>query len=647
MEGVDTAAPTFAPGSTFAGYRIESLAGRGGMGIVYRATQLALARPVALKLVASQYAADESFRERFKREWETAAAIDHPNVIPVYEAGEAQGHLFLAMRFVEGVDLANLIAREPSLDVGRAIRILAQIASALDAAHARGLVHRDVKPANILIGADDHAYLTDFGLSRGAEQSRMTRTGLFVGSTDFAAPEQIRGEATDARTDVYALGCVLFELLTRHVPFDRASDMAKMYAHITEPPPRVTAWRPDLPAALDEIVYRALAKEPDERYQSAGELARAAMTAIGLEARAPTPAPAPVAAPVRSNGWDTAPVGLASLPKTSVDHLAGSAPGWAATPAGGPTEAAAPAGAAHAAPAGAAATHVAPRAAATNGHAPAAPLGRTDRLARPRDGLAAAVPRVGRPGSGGSAPDPGGRAGRRRGAARRDRGRDPEGLAVAAPAARDPRGHAAHRPRGRARGRRARRDRCARRRRRADRPGDGHADRGGHRRSDRGSDRHRDRRPSRAERPGDRNDRRRQRPGRHRGGGRQGLRRQPALHDAAGDRREHQRAHRRSAGRRRAAGWRRRQQGRRVGRGRRDGYRAAHPDAPAADRVRAGQGRRPARGDLDRQAARVGRQPQRRHGDPHRPRERHPASIRRSASATTPRGSSSAASSSG
>ena len=278
---MDTAAPTFAPGTTFAGYRIESVAGRGGMGIVYRATQLALGRPVALKLLATQYAADEDFRERFKREWETAAAIDHPNVIPLYEAGEAQDHLFLAMRYVDGVDLANLIARDLSLDAARGVRILAQIASALDAAHARGLVHRDVKPANVLMGAEDHVYLTDFGLSRLTAQSRLTRTGLFVGSTDYAAPEQIRGEDTDARTDVYALGCVLYQLLTRRVPFDRASDMATMYAHITEPAPLVSAVWPEA-GAFDPIVERALAKEPGERYQSAGELARAAAAVMGM-----------------------------------------------------------------------------------------------------------------------------------------------------------------------------------------------------------------------------------------------------------------------------------------------------------------------------------------------------------------------------
>ncbi len=222
MGGISTTAPTFAPGSTFSGYRIEAEAGRGGMGIVYRATQVALGRPVALKLIAANFAGDRSFRERFKREWETAASIDHPNVIPVYEAGEAEEHLFIAMRYVEGLDLANLIAREPEFDPERAVRIVAQVASALDAAHARGLVHRDVKPANVLIGAEEHVYLTDFGLTKHASQDALTKTGLFVGSVDYAAPEQIRGEAMDARTDVYSLGCVLYQTLTKRAALRQA-----------------------------------------------------------------------------------------------------------------------------------------------------------------------------------------------------------------------------------------------------------------------------------------------------------------------------------------------------------------------------------------------------------------------------------------
>ena len=272
MGGINTSAPTFAPGSTFAGYRIEAEAGRGGMGIVYRATQVALGRPVALKLIAANFAGDRSFRERFKREWETAASIDHPNVIPVYEAGEAEEHLFIAMRYVEGLDLANLLAREPELAPERAVRIIAQVAAALDAAHARGLVHRDVKPANVLIGAEEHVYLTDFGLTKHASQDALTKTGLFVGSVDYAAPEQIRGEAMDARTDVYSLGCVLFQTLTKRLPYDKPADVAKMYAHVSEPPPLVSAARLDGSTAFDAVVVQAMAKEPDDRYQSAGEL---------------------------------------------------------------------------------------------------------------------------------------------------------------------------------------------------------------------------------------------------------------------------------------------------------------------------------------------------------------------------------------
>ncbi|RKQ86560.1 serine/threonine-protein kinase [Solirubrobacter pauli] len=317
---------TIAPGTALAGYRIESLAGRGGMGVVYRATQVALGRPVALKLLTAELADDEGFRARFRREWETAAAIDHPNVIPLYEAGASEdGQLFIAMRFVEGVDLAYLSADGP-MGAERAVRLVAQIAAALDAAHARGLVHRDVKPANVLVGPGDHVYLTDFGLSREATQTRLTRTGLFVGSTDYAAPEQVRGEATDARTDVYALGCVLFQLLTGGVPFARSGDMAKMYAHITEPPPLVSDTRPDLPE-LDAIVERAMAKAPEDRFQSAGALAAAATAAVHGGTSRP--------------GWDTAPVGLAALTPSAARPL-GSTAGWAAGPSRATSAAVAP-----------------------------------------------------------------------------------------------------------------------------------------------------------------------------------------------------------------------------------------------------------------------------------------------------------------
>src|SRR3954454_11034943 len=293
---IETMAPKLSPGTTFAGYQIEDVAGSGGMGIVYKATQIALGRRVALKLIAADVARDASFRERFKREWLTAASIDHPNVIPLYEAGEADEHLFIAMRYVEGLDLAALISREPSFDPARAVNIVAQIASALDAAHKKGLVHRDVKPANILIaGQDDHVYLTDFGLTKSASsQSALTKTGMFVGPLDYTSPEQIRGEAADARTDVYSLGCVLYQALTALLPYDRDSDVAKMYAHLNEEPPSVIAARPEAPAGLDAVVARAMAKEPADRYQTAGELGRAALAALqGELPEAPRESPWP------------------------------------------------------------------------------------------------------------------------------------------------------------------------------------------------------------------------------------------------------------------------------------------------------------------------------------------------------------------
>jgi len=323
-----TSVPTFAPGSTFAGYRIEAEAGRGGMGIVYRATQVALGRPVALKLIAANFAGDRSFRERFKREWETAASIDHPNVIPVYEAGEAEEHLFIAMRYVEGLDLADLLAREPLLEPERAVRIVAQVAAALDAAHARGLVHRDVKPANVLIGEAEHVYLTDFGLTKHASSDALTKTGLFVGSVDYAAPEQIQGEAMDARTDVYSLGCVLYQTLTKRIPYDKNGDVAKMYAHVSEPPPVLTEARPDAPAALDAVIAKAMAKAPEDRYASAGELARAAEEALADAAPPRRPSSAARPRPDATPAWVKRAVGI-GLPAVLVAGLA--AAGLAAT----------------------------------------------------------------------------------------------------------------------------------------------------------------------------------------------------------------------------------------------------------------------------------------------------------------------------
>ncbi|MEA2438694.1 MAG: hypothetical protein QOH76_118 [Thermoleophilaceae bacterium] len=275
------------PGTELAGYRIDAVAGRGGMGVVYRATQLALSRTVALKVIAPQYANDPGFRARFKRESLVAASIEHPNVIAIHDAREEQGLLFLTMRYVEGTDLRAAIARQGRLEPGRAARIVAAVASALDAAHAVGLVHRDVKPANVLLASargEEQVYLTDFGLTKqSSSESGVTKTGVFVGTLDYVSPEQLRGGPVDARTDVYSLGCVLYQALTGDVPYPRDSDVAKMFAHASEPPPSVRTVVPGLPAAFDAVIARAMAKEPAARYASAGELGRAAVAAASDE----------------------------------------------------------------------------------------------------------------------------------------------------------------------------------------------------------------------------------------------------------------------------------------------------------------------------------------------------------------------------
>src|SRR4051794_18032404 len=257
------------------------------MGVVYRAVQLDLDRPVALKLIASQLAEDPGFRERFVRESRLAAAIDHPNVIPIYYTGEYEGALYIAMRYVEGSDLRTLVRAAGPLDPERAANIVAQVASALDAAHERGIVHRDVKPANVLLGSSEHVYLTDFGLTkRIASQSAQTHTGGWVGTLGFVAPEQIRGERVDARADIYALGCLLFHMLAGGPPYQRDSDEATLWAHLHDDPPSLRASVPDAPPALQAVVDRALAKEPDDRWQSTGDLGRAALAAVG-RAQAP------------------------------------------------------------------------------------------------------------------------------------------------------------------------------------------------------------------------------------------------------------------------------------------------------------------------------------------------------------------------
>jgi serine/threonine-protein kinase len=272
---------TLSPGDVFGGYRIEAVAGRGGMGVVYRAVQLDLGRPVALKLIAADRAADPDFRERFQRESRMAAAIDHPNVVPVHGAGEQDGQLYLVMRYVRGTDLHALIKREGPLAPERAAAIVAQVASALDAAHAAGLVHRDVKPANVLLGGSgrqEHAYLSDFGLTRLlTSETQLTETGQWMGTIDFSAPEQLSALRLDARADIYSLGCVLHAALLGTPPFPRGTFPATLLAHMQDPIPRPS--ERGAPIGFDRVMARALAKEPEDRYPSAGDLGRAAAAA--------------------------------------------------------------------------------------------------------------------------------------------------------------------------------------------------------------------------------------------------------------------------------------------------------------------------------------------------------------------------------
>ena len=270
-------------GSVFAGYRIERLLGRGGMSSVYLAEHLRLQRKVALKLMAPELADDERFRERFLRESQLAASLDHPNVVPVYDADESGGVLYIAMRYVEGSDLRELLRRYSPLPPARAVAIVGHAAAGLDAAHRRGLVHRDVKPGNILIGEDDHVYVSDFGLTKQASsQSGLTATGQLVGTVDYVAPEQIQGQPVDGRADVYALACVLYETLVGAKPFDKDTEVATIWAHIQDPPPSPSAARPELPQGLDAVIARGMAKRPDDRYGTCRELVDAARRDLGV-----------------------------------------------------------------------------------------------------------------------------------------------------------------------------------------------------------------------------------------------------------------------------------------------------------------------------------------------------------------------------
>ena len=282
-------------GTIVAGYRVDGVLGDGGMAVVYRATQLSLRREVALKLLSSDLGDDPAFRMRFKREGQLQAALDHEHIVPVYEAGEAEQGLFLAMRMIDGPTLKDLIL-SGELDPRRSVRLLAQVAHALDAAHGAGLIHRDIKPQNILIGRGDHAFLADFGLIKAPEEVTLTGTGQFIGTIDYVAPEQIRGEVATPASDCYALAGVLYECLTREVPFPRPNEAATLHSHVIAPAPRVTDRRPELPVAMDEVVARGMAKDPAARPASATELIMAGVRALATAPSQAPAAPAPGAA---------------------------------------------------------------------------------------------------------------------------------------------------------------------------------------------------------------------------------------------------------------------------------------------------------------------------------------------------------------
>ena len=278
-----------APGTILGGCRLEAVIGRGGMGVVYRARQLDLDRDVAVKVIAPELVEDQQTRTRFLSEARAAGAVEHPNVVPVHGVGIADGRAYLVMRYVAGDDLRTLVRRDGPLAPDHAADVAEQLGAALDAIHRAGYVHRDVKPQNVMVGANGHVYLSDFGLAKEAlATSGPTTSEHWVGTLDYVAPEQIRGRAVDARADVYALGGVVFFMLTGRVPFERPTDEAKLWAHLHDPPPAPSAARPGLPAPLDAVVQRAMAKDPSERQASAGDLAVAVAAAAVGRIPAPT-----------------------------------------------------------------------------------------------------------------------------------------------------------------------------------------------------------------------------------------------------------------------------------------------------------------------------------------------------------------------
>ncbi|HET8977327.1 MAG TPA: protein kinase, partial [Solirubrobacteraceae bacterium] len=270
-------------GQRIGAYELEQQVGESRMGVIYRARDIRLRRPVALRIVAADLAADPVTRARLNRESTALAALDHPNVPPIYEAAEADGRIFIASRWVEGPNLGELAQEEGPLDPVRAVRIVNQAAYALHASHALGIMHRNVKPSTILVTSADHAYLTDFGLARhDADMTGLTSQDELFESYDYVAPEYIDGRQIDGRVDIYGLGCALYEALTAEVPFPKAGPAAKMYAHLSTAPPSLRAQRPDLPEQLDTVVTRAMAKDPADRQQTPEQFAVEAASAVGL-----------------------------------------------------------------------------------------------------------------------------------------------------------------------------------------------------------------------------------------------------------------------------------------------------------------------------------------------------------------------------
>jgi serine/threonine-protein kinase len=319
------------PGSQLAGYVIEEQVGAGGMAVVFRARDGMLGRLAALKVLSPSLAANQEFRTRFLRESRAVASVEEPHIIPVYGAGEVDGVLYIATKFVSGGDLADVLQRAGgALEPGRSVAFIEQVGAALDAAHAAGLVHRDVKPGNVLVdvvpGRDEHAYLSDFGLSKPSMAvSGLTATGTFLGTPDYAAPEQIKGLPVDGRGDQYSLACMAFALLTGNLPFRRPESMATLFAHLNDPVPPVTRFRGDLPPGTDAVLARGLAKEPRERYESCGAFAAALRNVLtAVDRSRPPHAPETVV-------WPGPESGLRPGPETTPTHQ----PTWAAQPTAG------------------------------------------------------------------------------------------------------------------------------------------------------------------------------------------------------------------------------------------------------------------------------------------------------------------------